>query len=609
MALDTGLGDSIRTLGAILQQKQQQEEASINRGFQMDLTKMQNEKEAYARKADQMQRMSEMSYQKLSAIQSRLIPLGVQSDKGEVSDAPSKVLSDIGSSLYEQVEVSSNLAKAYENQYNKLEKDEASYYAGFNEGQSISLSDASMFEIGSNLSLDSNENTISYKYDSKDGTPTKSINPKGNLSDYNEKSYKLGLTRGAADVTKRLDDKLKAQQSDLNAVNIMNATAQQQILFSNNNIQMAKEAEAYKAKHTQDYITKAAQINANNPLSSSNEYMVYMKALDSGDTETIAKAEKAWTKAKKKASGEMANYARANSYEVFNKELADLTEPEQKLSVKINTDLVEYYTYLENSMTTSGVDTLSPFKDVLPIIEEAASKGVSINKIADDMIKNPNTYLNGVKIKALISSPSLGKDQVSRLYNVLKMRNVLEIRDNVFINNGATVESNRYNTTKLMKIIQNSNESIASIEKDNIVKASEGMKPIEEPAPLNKKTTEDANNVGIEEEPVVEPKKSIEENEYSNYSLIELKRLSLTDKESAMLVYDKRKEKLSKEATKLRVKLSSWKNDPNNPGYDKDMMAAKNRLTEIESEYRKQDKESEKLKAAIKLLENIFGDK
>ena len=451
MAIQTGLGDSIRTLGMILQNKSQEEEASLNRSHQRDLTQIQNEKEAYQMKAQTMQRQADISLDRVLKIQDRIAQFGLNT-RVEQSEGVKEVFEGISNSLYNQVQTASALAADYKEQGDKLALREESFYSGLAAGKQLPLEKASMLGTYSDLHI--NEDGSVYNVNTK-GEKEYIVN-KIDKDRYDESSYLKGIAAGAKDIKERLNEKLTVLNMESIELSNKNTALQMNLASQQNTLSMARELNLAKTEENKILSQRLFNINASNDLSTAIE-----RAQLQNNPENASSIRKEIDR-----KLQLRNIIFQNASNSSAKAILDIEpnynmnkrqiELHKIISSEIKSYMDEIAKFLESN-DPAGL-MLDLFGKEIKLIDDWSESGDSIiNKAYEMMNKNSVSKpeaTSAAKIIALMTNPLSGADPVSRLILYKNIANLKEMFDKDIIKQGATTQSNKDNVQALLNAFQ-----------------------------------------------------------------------------------------------------------------------------------------------------------
>jgi len=451
MAIQTGLGDSIRTLGMILQNKSQEEEASLNRSHQRDLTQIQNEKEAYQMKAQTMQRQADISLDRVLKIQDRIAQFGLNT-RVEQSEGVKEVFEGISNSLYNQVQTASALAADYKEQGDKLALREESFYSGLAAGKQLPLEKASMLGTYSDLHI--NEDGSVYNLNTK-GEKEYIVN-KIDKDRYDESSYLKGIAAGAKDIKERLNEKLTVLNMESIELSNKNTALQMNLASQQNTLSMARELNLAKTEENKILSQRLFNINASNDLSTAIE-----RAQLQNNPENASSIRKEIDR-----KLQLRNIIFQNASNSSAKAILDI-EPNYNMNKRqielhkiISSEIKTYMDEIAKSLESNDPAglMLDLFGKEIKLIDDWSESGDSIiNKAYEMMNKNSVSKpeaTSAAKIIALMTNPLSGADPVSRLILYKNIANLKEMFDKDIIKQGATTQSNKDNVQALLNAFQ-----------------------------------------------------------------------------------------------------------------------------------------------------------
>jgi len=451
MAIQTGLGDSIRTLGMILQNKSQEEEASLNRSHQRDLTQIQNEKEAYQMKAQTMQRQADISLDRVLKIQDRIAQFGLNT-RVEQSEGVKEVFEGISNSLYNQVQTASALAADYKEQGDKLALREESFYSGLAAGKQLPLEKASMLGIYSDLHIDKDGSV--YNFNTK-GEKDYIVN-KIDKDRYDESSYLKGIAAGAKDIKERLNEKLTVLNMESIELSNKNTALQMNLASQQNTLSMARELNLAKTEENKILSQRLFNINASNDLSTAIE-----RAQLQNNPENASSIRKEIDR-----KLQLRNIIFQNASNSSAKAILDI-EPNYNMNKRqielhkiISSEIKTYMDEIAKSLESNDPAglMLDLFGKEIKLIDDWSESGDSIiNKAYEMMNKNSVSKpeaTSAAKIIALMTNPLSGADPVSRLILYKNIANLKEMFDKDIIKQGATTQSNKDNVQALLNAFQ-----------------------------------------------------------------------------------------------------------------------------------------------------------
>lgn len=451
MAIQTGLGDSIRTLGMILQNKSQEEEASLNRSHQRDLTQIQNEKEAYQMKAQTMQRQADISLDRVLKIQDRIAQFGLNT-RVEQSEGVKEVFEGISNSLYNQVQTASALAADYKEQGDKLALREESFYSGLAAGKQLPLEKASMLGTYSDLHI--NEDGSVYNLNTK-GEKEYIVN-KIDKDRYDESSYLKGIAAGAKDIKERLNEKLTVLNMESIELSNKNTALQMNLASQQNTLSMARELNLAKTEENKILSQRLFNINASNDLSTAIE-----RAQLQNNPENASSIRKEIDR-----KLQLRNIIFQNASNSSAKAILDI-EPNYNMNKRqielhkiISSEIKSYMDEIAKSLESNDPAglMLDLFGKEIKLIDDWSESGDSIiNKAYEMMNKNSVSKpeaTSAAKIIALMTNPLSGADPVSRLILYKNIANLKEMFDKDIIKQGATTQSNKDNVQALLNAFQ-----------------------------------------------------------------------------------------------------------------------------------------------------------
>jgi len=451
MAIQTGLGDSIRTLGMILQNKSQEEEASLNRSHQRDLTQIQNEKEAYQMKAQTMQRQADISLDRVLKIQDRIAQFGLNT-RVEQSEGVKEVFEGISNSLYNQVQTASALAADYKEQGDKLALREESFYSGLAAGKQLPLEKASMLGTYSDLHI--NEDGSVYNLNTK-GEKEYIVN-KIDKDRYDESSYLKGIAAGAKDIKERLNEKLTVLNMESIELSNKNTALQMNLASQQNTLSMARELNLAKTEENKLLSQKLFNINASNDLSTAIE-----RAQLQNNPENASSIRKEIDRKLQLRNIIFQNASNSSAKAILDIEPNyNMNEKQIELHKIISSEIKSYMDEIAKSLESNDPAglMLDLFGKEIKLIDDWSENGDSIiNKAYEMMNKNSVSKpeaTSAAKIIALMTNPLSGADPVSRLILYKNIANLKEMFDKDIIKQGATTQSNKDNVQALLNAFQ-----------------------------------------------------------------------------------------------------------------------------------------------------------
>ena len=451
MAIQTGLGDSIRTLGMILQNKSQEEEASLNRSHQRDLTQIQNEKEAYQMKAQTMQRQADISLDRVLKIQDRIAQFGLNT-RVEQSEGVKEVFEGISNSLYNQVQTASALAADYKEQGDKLALREESFYSGLAAGKQLPLEKASMLGTYSDLHI--NEDGSVYNVNTK-GEKEYIVN-KIDKDRYDESSYLKGIAAGAKDIKERLNEKLTVLNMESIELSNKNTALQMNLASQQNTLSMARELNLAKTEENKLLSQKLFNINASNDLSTAIE-----RAQLQNNPENASSIRKEIDRKLQLRNIIFQNASNSSAKAILDIEPNyNMNEKQIELHKIISSEIKSYMDEIAKSLESNDPAglMLDLFGKEIKLIDDWSESGDSIiNKAYEMMNKNSVSKpeaTSAAKIIALMTNPLSGADPVSRLILYKNIANLKEMFDKDIIKQGATTQSNKDNVQALLNAFQ-----------------------------------------------------------------------------------------------------------------------------------------------------------
>ena len=451
MAIQTGLGDSIRTLGMILQNKSQEEEASLNRSHQRDLTQIQNEKEAYQMKAQTMQRQADISLDRVLKIQDRIAQFGLNT-RVEQSEGVKEVFEGISNSLYNQVQTASALAADYKEQGDKLALREESFYSGLAAGKQLPLEKASMLGTYSDLHI--NEDGSVYNLNTK-GEKDYIVN-KMVSNRYDESSYLKGIAAGAKDIKERLNEKLTVLNMESIELSNKNTALQMNLASQQNTLSMARELNLAKTEENKILSQRLFNINASNDLSTAIE-----RAQLQDNPENASSIRKEIDRKLQLRNIIFQNASNSSAKAILDIEPNyNMNEKQIELHKIISSEIKSYMDEIAKSLESNDPAglMLDLFGKEIKLIDDWSESGDSIiNKAYEMMNKNSVSKpeaTSAAKIIALMTNPLSGADPVSRLILYKNIANLKEMFDKDIIKQGATTQSNKDNVQALLNAFQ-----------------------------------------------------------------------------------------------------------------------------------------------------------
>jgi len=451
MAIQTGLGDSIRTLGMILQNKSQEEEASLNRSHQRDLTQIQNEKEAYQMKAQTMQRQADISLDRVLKIQDRIAQFGLNT-RVEQSEGVKEVFEGISNSLYNQVQTASALAADYKEQGDKLALREESFYSGLAAGKQLPLEKASMLGTYSDLHI--NEDGSVYNVNTK-GEKEYIVN-KIDKDRYDESSYLKGIAAGAKDIKERLNEKLTVLNMESIELSNKNTALQMNLASQQNTLSMARELNLAKTEENKILSQRLFNINASNDLSTAIE-----RAQLQNNPENASSIRKEIDRKLQLRNIIFQNASNSSAKAILDIEPNyNMNEKQIELHKIISSEIKSYMDEIAKSLESNDPAglMLDLFGKEIKLIDDWSESGDSIiNKAYEMMNKNSVSKpeaTSAAKIIALMTNPLSGADPVSRLILYKNIANLKEMFDKDIIKQGATTQSNKDNVQALLNAFQ-----------------------------------------------------------------------------------------------------------------------------------------------------------
>jgi len=451
MAIQTGLGDSIRTLGMILQNKSQEEEASLNRSHQRDLTQIQNEKEAYQMKAQTMQRQADISLDRVLKIQDRIAQFGLNT-RVEQSEGVKEVFEGISNSLYNQVQTASALAADYKEQGDELALREESFYSGLAAGKQLPLEKASMLGTYSDLHI--NEDGSVYNVNTK-GEKDYIVN-KIDKDRYDESSYLKGIAAGAKDIKERLNEKLTVLNMESIELSNKNTALQMNLASQQNTLSMARELNLAKTEENKLLSQKLFNINASNDLSTAIE-----RAQLQNNPENASSIRKEIDRKLQLRNIIFQNASNSSAKAILDIEPNyNMNEKQIELHKIISSEIKSYMDEIAKSLESNDPAglMLDLFGKEIKLIDDWSESGDSIiNKAYEMMNKNSVSKpeaTSAAKIIALMTNPLSGADPVSRLILYKNIANLKEMFDKDIIKQGATTQSNKDNVQALLNAFQ-----------------------------------------------------------------------------------------------------------------------------------------------------------
>ena len=451
MAIQTGLGDSIRTLGMILQNKSQEEEASLNRSHQRDLTQIQNEKEAYQMKAQTMQRQADISLDRVLKIQDRIAQFGLNT-RVEQSEGVKEVFEGISNSLYNQVQTASALAADYKEQGDKLALREESFYSGLAAGKQLPLEKASMLGTYSDLHI--NEDGSVYNLNTK-GEKEYIVN-KIDKDRYDESSYLKGIAAGAKDIKERLNEKLTVLNMESIELSNKNTALQMNLASQQNTLSMARELNLAKTEENKILSQRLFNINASNDLSTAIE-----RAQLQNNPENASSIRKEIDRKLQLRNIIFQNASNSSAKAILDIEPNyNMNEKQIELHKIISSEIKSYMDEIAKSLESNDPAglMLDLFGKEIKLIDDWSESGDSIiNKAYEMMNKNSVSKpeaTSAAKIIALMTNPLSGADPVSRLILYKNIANLKEMFDKDIIKQGATTQSNKDNVQALLNAFQ-----------------------------------------------------------------------------------------------------------------------------------------------------------
>jgi len=451
MAIQTGLGDSIRTLGMILQNKSQEEEASLNRSHQRDLTQIQNEKEAYQMKAQTMQRQADISLDRVLKIQDRIAQFGLNT-RVEQSEGVKEVFEGISNSLYNQVQTASALAADYKEQGDKLALREESFYSGLAAGKQLPLEKASMLGTYSDLHI--NEDGSVYNVNTK-GEKEYIVN-KIDKDRYDESSYLKGIAAGAKDIKERLNEKLTVLNMESIELSNKNTALQMNLASQQNTLSMARELNLAKTEENKILSQRLFNINASNDLSTAIE-----RAQLQNNPENASSIRKEIDRKLQLRNIIFQNASNSSAKAILDIEPNyNMNEKQIELHKIISSEIKSYMDEIAKSLESNDPAglMLDLFGKEIKLIDDWSENGDSIiNKAYEMMNKNSVSKpeaTSAAKIIALMTNPLSGADPVSRLILYKNIANLKEMFDKDIIKQGATTQSNKDNVQALLNAFQ-----------------------------------------------------------------------------------------------------------------------------------------------------------